>query len=165
MQARRFFSTRLRGLRLDATMNGVRMGQVVGHRSGEVHLQLDLDRGTGWAGRPLVAQLLQTGRPLPTIVAEHAFTVARRVPPVVSFRAPIDVEDGRWVVLRIVDPAQELDRRAPAGYASSGGAIAYAAPFFLDPDRAPAALPARRPDQRPAQAGGRPARPDRPGKS
>ena len=45
MEARRFFSTRLRGLRLDAAVNGVRMGGTVGHRSG-----------------PLVVQLLQTGR-------------------------------------------------------------------------------------------------------
>ena len=32
MEARRFFSTRLRGLRLDASMNGARMGRTVGHR-------------------------------------------------------------------------------------------------------------------------------------
>ncbi|MFP5218475.1 MAG: hypothetical protein ACLGIG_01880, partial [Actinomycetes bacterium] len=139
MEARRFFSTRLRGLRLDAAMNGVRMGQVVGHRNGDVRVELDLNRGTGWAGRPLVAQLLQTGRPLPTIVHEHAFVVPRDDQPVVSFSAPIDVENGRWVVLRIVDAEQEVDDRGPAEYNASGGAIAYAAPFFLDPDLAPAA--------------------------
>lgn len=140
MEARRFFSTRLRGLRLDAAMNGVRMGQVVGHRSGDVRVELDLNRGTGWAGRPLGAQLLQTGRPLPTIVHEHAFVVPQDDQPVVSFTAPVDVEDGRWVVLRIVDAEQEVDERGPAEFNASGGAIAYAAPFFLDPDR-PAAAP------------------------
>ena len=142
MEARRFFSTRLRGLRLDAAMNGVRMGQTVGHRSGDVKVELDLNRGTGWAGRPLVAQLLQTGRPLPTIVHEQAFVVPRDDQPVVSFTAPIDVEDGRWVVLRIVDAEQEVDDRGPAAFNASGGAIAYAAPFFLDPDQAPAPVPA-----------------------
>jgi hypothetical protein len=153
MEARRFYSTRLRGLRLDAAMNGVRMGQVVGHRSGEVTVELDLNRGTGWAGRPLVAQLLQTGRPLPTIVHEQAFVVPRDDQPVVSFSAPIDVENGRWVVLRIVDAEQKVDDRAPAAFTANGGAIAYAAPFFLDPDRAPAPVAAA-PGAAPASPGG-----------
>jgi hypothetical protein len=146
MTARRFFSTRLRGLRLDAAMNGVRMGQVVGHRAGTVTVDLDLDRGTGWTGRPLVAQLLQTGRPLPTVVHEQAFSVPGDDQPVVRFEAPVDVEDGRWVVLRIVDPEQRRDKRAPAELDGAGGAIAYAAPFFLDPTarRQRSAAPSRR---------------------
>lgn len=31
------------------------------------------------------------------------------------------------------DPAGTADGRAPSSYASSGAAIAYAAPFFLQP--------------------------------
>jgi hypothetical protein len=140
MEARRFFSTRLRGLRLDATANGVRMGQTLGHRDGLVRVQLDLDRGEGWWGRPLRAQLLQTGRPVPRIVHEHDFLVPRDDEPVVHFDAPVDVEDGSWLVLRITDAEQGVDPRAPQDYAAAGGAIAYAAPFFLDPNGAPAPL-------------------------
>jgi hypothetical protein len=138
MEARRFYSTRLRGLRLDAAANGVRMGQTVGHRSGTVRFTLDVDRGETWWGRPLVAQVLQTDRPTPRIVHEQAFTVPGDGEPVVAFEAPVDVEDGRWVVLRLTDPSEPPDKRAPAEYAAAGGAIAYAAPFFLDPDTAPA---------------------------
>ena len=138
MEARRFFSTRLRGLRLDAAINGVRMGGTVGHRTGPVRIQVDLDRGRDWWGRPLVVQILQTGRPLPTIVHEQPFTVRGDKQPVLSFLAPIDVEDGGWLILRITDPTAEPDERAPEGYRSAGGAIAYAAPFFLDPDQTPA---------------------------
>jgi hypothetical protein len=144
MLARRFFSTRLRGLRLDAAVNGVRMGQVVGHRAGAVRVELDLDRGEAWWGRPLRAQLLQTGRPLPRVVAEHDFLVPRDDQPVVRFTAPVDVEDGRWLVLRITDREQAVDGRAPAAFTGAGGAIAYAAPFFLDPDAVPAPLPGSR---------------------
>jgi hypothetical protein len=36
-------------------------------------------------------------------------------------------------VLRLTDPAQKADGRAPSAYTGSGGAIAYAAPFFLEP--------------------------------
>jgi hypothetical protein len=138
MEARRFFSTRLRGLRLDATANGVRMGQVVGHRTGDVRFALDVDRGADWWGRPLTVQVLQTGRPLPVVVHEHAFAVPRDDEPVVTFTAPVDVANGRWLVLRITDADQALDRRAPEAYRRTGGAIAYTSPFFLDPDAAPA---------------------------
>jgi len=141
MEARRFFSTRLRGLRVDAAANGVRMGQTLGHRSGDVQFQLDVDRGAVWWGRRLQVQVLQTGRPLPTVVHTEEVVVPRDDQPVIAFRAPVDVENGRWMVLRILDAEQERDGRAPEGVDVFGGAVAYAAPFFLDPDAAPAALP------------------------
>lgn len=147
MEARRFFSTRLRGLRLDAAINGVRMGGTVGHRNGTLDVQLDLDRGQAWFGRPLVVQVLQTGRPLPTVIAEQAVVVPRPDQPVIRFSVPVDVENGRWVILRVTDPTAEVDGRASEQFQSAGGAIAYAAPFFLDPDLAPA------PAAPPAQAG------------
>ena len=152
MEARRTFSTRLRGLRLDAAVNGVRMGGTVGHRSGPLTVQLDLDRGRAWWGRPLTVQLLQTGRPLPRIVHTEQVVLPRSDQPVIRFRAPVDVEDGRWLVLRVVDPTTEPDPRAPKEF---GGAIAYAAPFFLDPDRTPAPVrPARPAPAAPAGDGG-----------
>lgn len=73
-----------------------------------------------------------TGSPLPTVV--HSERV--RVPAggrLISFTAPVDVADGRWVVLRVTDPHEKADGRAPSAYSGSGSAIAYAAPFFLEP--------------------------------
>jgi hypothetical protein len=120
MMARRFFSTRLRGLRLDAAMNGVRMGQVVGHRSGLVKVDLDLNRGTGWAGRPLVAQLLQTGRPLPTIVHEQGLhepaTTSRSC---ASSRSTSRTAAGSCC--GIVDPEQRRDKLQPAELDGAAG--------------------------------------------
>jgi hypothetical protein len=132
MLARRFFSTRLRGLRFGAAANGRQMGSVVPHRDGLMRFTVDIDRGRGFAGKALDVQVLMTGSPLPTVV--HTERV--RVPAaekLLSFQAPVDVEDGRWVVLRLTDPEQRADGRATSAYASSGNAIAYAAPFFLDP--------------------------------
>ena len=100
----------------------------------------------GW---PLTVQLLQTGRPLPRIVHTEQVVLPRSDQPVIRFRAPVHVEDGRWLVLRVVDPTTEPDPRAPKEF---GGAIAYAAPFFLDPDRTPAPVRPARPA--PAAAAG-----------
>jgi hypothetical protein len=108
------------------------MGSVVPHRDGLMRFTVDIDRGRGFAGKALDVQVLMTGSPLPTVV--HTERV--RVPAaekLLSFQAPVDVEDGRWVVLRLTDPEQRADGRATSAYASSGNAIAYAAPFFLDP--------------------------------
>jgi hypothetical protein len=45
-----------------------------------------------------------------------------------------DIADGRWLVVRVTDPARPADPRATGAYSSAGEAIAYASPFFLDPD-------------------------------
>jgi hypothetical protein len=138
MEARRFFSTRLPGLRLDASANGARMGSVLGHRKGQVVFELDIDKGEEWWGKQVVVQVLQTGRPLPRVVHAETVTVPRTDQAVVRFPAPVDVEDGRWVLLRVVDPKQPKDKRDTGGLDAAGGAVAYTSPFFLDPDGAPA---------------------------
>jgi hypothetical protein len=132
MSSRRFFSTRLRGLRFGAAANGRQMGSVVRHRKGLMRFTVDVDRGRPFVGKRLDVQVLMTGSPLPTVVHTQRITV----PPsggLVSFTAPVDAADGRWVVLRLTDPKEKADGRASAAYAPSGGAIAYAAPFFLVP--------------------------------
>jgi hypothetical protein len=134
--ARRFFSTRLRGLRLDASARGQRMGSVVPHRSGPLRFQLDIDKGPAWYGKRLVVQVLQTGRPLPRVVAQRTVRVPRPNQPVISLDVPVSASDGEWVVLRVCDPAAKADGRAPSSYAGAGNAIAYAAPFFLAPQLA-----------------------------
>ncbi len=134
MLARRFFSTRLRGLRFDAAANGVRMGGYLPHTSGNVRFTLDLDRGPSWYGRSLVAQVLMSGHPLPTVLANVPFHVPSPDEAPFSFTAPIDAVNGRWVLLRITDPAAPPDGRATGTYAHVGNAIAYAAPFYLAPE-------------------------------
>ena len=132
MLSRRFFCTRLRGLRFGAAANGRQMGSAVPHRSGLMRFTVDIDRGRAFAGTPLDVQVLMTGSPLPKVV--HTERV--RVPEgenLLSFEAPVDAADGSWVVLRLTDPAAKPDGRASSAYSASGSAIAYAAPFFLAP--------------------------------
>ena len=132
MLSRRFFSTRLRGLRFGAAANGRQMGSVVQHRKGTMRFTVDVDRGDAMVGRTLDVQVLMTGAPLPTVI----HTERIRVPEsgrLVSFDAPVDIDAGRWVVLRLTDPGQKADARASSAYTASGSAIAYAAPFFLAP--------------------------------
>jgi len=128
---RRFFATRLRGLRLDAAANGVRMGKTLAHTSGPVTFQIDIDRGPEWVGRPLLVQVLRSGTVMPSVQEVHAFTVPAPADPVYSFTTNIDIADGSWVVLRITDPSEAADDRADATFAPFGNGIAYASPFFL----------------------------------
>lgn len=139
MEARRFYATNLKGLRLDATANGARMGATLGHTAGPVTFLLDIDRGPAWYGRTLVVQVLQTGSPLPTVVHQAEVRVPAPDEPVLVIDAPIDVVDGDWVVLRVTDPEVAPDGRATGEYAAVGAAVAYASPWYLDPDAAPPA--------------------------
>lgn len=132
MTARRFFSTRLRGLRFGAAANGIQMGSVVRHRKGPMRFLVDVDRGPAMVGRALDVQVLMTSSPLPRVVHTERIRVPRSGQ-LVRFFAPVDIADGRWVVLRLTDPAQQADARATARFRPSGSAIAYAAPFFLTP--------------------------------
>jgi hypothetical protein len=132
MQSRRFFSTRLRGLRFGAAANGRQMGSVVRHRKGPMRFTVDVDRGRPMVGKTLDVQVLMTGAPLPTVVHTQRIKVPASGQ-LVSFDAPVDIADGTWVVLRLTDPAAKPDGRASSAYTASGSAIAYAAPFFLQP--------------------------------
>ena len=142
--SRRFFSTRLAGLRVDAAIDGVQMGGTVPHRTGTVEVALDIDGGASWIGKNLTVQLLQTGRPLPRVVWQQHVRVPAETEPVITFDAPLDVADGEWVVLRITDPAvAENDSRATGPYAGAGKAVAYCAPFWLDPKKPKKVKPTR----------------------
>jgi hypothetical protein len=132
MEARRFFSTRLRGLRFGGSANGTQMGSALRLRKGPVRFLVDVDRGPAWYGKALQVQVLTTGTPLPTVLHSEAFTVPTDGS-LISFTAPVDAEAGRWLVLRLSDPAEPADRRAPASYRPFGNAVAYTAPFFLEP--------------------------------
>ncbi|WP_432834939.1 CehA/McbA family metallohydrolase [Dactylosporangium sp. CA-092794] len=125
---RRAFATRERGLRVDATLGGVPMGGRAA--AGEVaEFVLDFGAPPDWTGHTLRLQVLQSGSPLPAVVAECDFAVGRPV----TLRARLDAGD--WAVLRITDPGRPADPRAAdfPGYRSAGRSVAYLSPFFISP--------------------------------
>jgi hypothetical protein len=126
LRARRFYATRVSGLRLDATADGVRMGGFVGRREGRTRVRLELDRGPAWIGKPLSVQALGPGTPLPTVVDVVEICVPGGGRDVTFDLPPIEA----WLVLRVSDPELPADTRAPVSWGSFGGAIAYASPFF-----------------------------------
>ncbi|MDX1620476.1 MAG: hypothetical protein R3320_05770 [Nitriliruptorales bacterium] len=141
MQARRFFATNTIGLRLDAAATGsarqrARMGQTFPHRGGDVTFELDIDRGDAWIGKELHVQVLVSGPHLPDIAAAVDVRVPAPQADALRIRASIDPADTSWAVLRVTDPQRPADDRAQGDYASAGGAIAYASPFYLDPEHA-----------------------------
>ena len=139
MLARRFFSTRLRGLRIDATAHSgqtgalVQMGSKLDHQQGPVTFRLDVDRGPEWYGKALQVQVLAPGSSMPRVLSVHDVVVPTDAEPVITFTAEVDVADAGWLFLRISDPSQPADGRATGDWAGYGNAIAYASPFFLDP--------------------------------
>lgn len=137
MEARRFFATRERGLRVDATLAGVRMGGTVPHRSGPVEVQLDVEGASLPAGTPLVVQVLRSGSPLPVVTDQVDVVVPAADAPPIVFTTPVDEADGGWVVLRVVDPAGAPDARATADL--GGRTVAYPSPWYMEPGAAAAA--------------------------
>jgi hypothetical protein len=144
LAARRFFASRIKGLRVDAAvtslaagsspasdMPGARMGAAVAHRRGPVRIQVDLDRGRQWWGRRLNVQVLRPGQRIPTLAAALDFLVPSPEDPVIAFEVDLDPAEGDWLVLRVSDPSQPADPPAPAHYAPLGRGIAYTSPFWL----------------------------------
>ncbi|MGH3913877.1 MAG: CehA/McbA family metallohydrolase [Pseudonocardiaceae bacterium] len=129
MRARRFFATRVAGLRLDATAGGVRMGSVLRHRRGPVYFVLDLDRGHSWIDRVLQVQVLRPATPAPAV----ADVIEVRCGDVARFTVPLDIDDGTWTVLRIADPAAPNGNPGPPGHPANNHALAYTSPWFLEP--------------------------------
>ena len=145
MVGRRFYATRIKGMRFDATANGARMGTTLGHTRGPVRFAVDIDRGPAWYGKRLRIQVLGTGSLVPTVLHDVEVVVPTPAEPVIEFDVPVDVEDTRWLVLRVTDPEEAADGSPPdATWAGFGRSIVYASPVYLDPDRtapAPAAPP------------------------
>ncbi|MFC0505162.1 CehA/McbA family metallohydrolase [Micromonospora costi] len=129
MAARRSFATRVSGLRVDATANGVRMGGVLNVTSADVRFLLDLDRSPAWDGKPLRIQVLRPGTSAPTVV-DVIDTVNGRV---TDFTVPLNAADGTWVVLRVSDPSQPNGSPGPAGHPCNDFGVAYTSPWWLQP--------------------------------
>jgi Protein of unknown function (DUF3604) len=127
MRARRFFATRVSGLRLDATADDVRMGGTLPTTKGDVRFSVDLDRGPDWVGKPLHLQVLRPGTRAPQVV-DVIETVAGNV---TEFTVPLDLADGAWVVIRVSDPAQANASPGPDGHPCNDWGVAYTSPWWL----------------------------------
>ncbi|MFC4495466.1 CehA/McbA family metallohydrolase [Streptomyces ovatisporus] len=127
MRARRFFATRVSGLRLDAVANGVQMGGTLGLASGDVQFTVDLDRGPEWEGKPLNVQVLRPGSDAPTVVD----VIETQSNKLTTFTVPLNAADGNWIVLRISDPAQANPSPGPSGHACNDWGVAYSSPWWL----------------------------------
>jgi hypothetical protein len=127
MRERRFFATRVSGLRLDATASGVRMGSSLPFARGDVAFRVDLDRGPDWVGKPLNIQVLRPGTAAPTV----ADVVPATAGSVTEFTVPMDAADGAWVVLRISDPTQANASPGPSGHPCNDWGVAYSSPWWL----------------------------------
>ncbi len=156
LSARRFFASRVKGLRVDAALTSLtagprlpggapprragRMGTAVTHAPGPALVQVDLDRGQAWWGRRLNVQVLRPGRRLPAVAAALDVCVPSPDEPVTAFEVDLDPADGAWVVLRVSDPGGPPDPRATGEYARLGRSIAYTSPFWLTPALPPEVL-------------------------
>jgi hypothetical protein len=129
LRARRFFATRVAGLRVDATAGGIRMGSVLRHQQGPVEFILDVDSGPSWSGRTLQVQVLRPGTPAPAV----ADVVEMRCGEIARFTVPMSVEDGHWAVLRLADPDTTNNTQGPPDHPANNHAIAYTSPWFLEP--------------------------------
>jgi Protein of unknown function (DUF3604) len=139
--SRRFFASRVKGLRLDAAITSLagggsgeraRMGTAVGHPGGPVRIEVDLDRGQASWGRRHILQVLRPGERLPALAATLEVDLSGPDEPVAALELDLDPADGAWVVVRVTDPAEPPDARATGDWARQGRAIAYASPFWLE---------------------------------
>lgn len=132
--ARRSFATRERGMRLDARLEGARMGSPVRVTPGRAPLvlEVDVDRGESWWGRDLSLQVLVTGDRMPGLAVVQSVRVPRPDEPVIRIELPREVVRGRWAVLRLSDPAVPADARARGVWRDLGSAVAYASPWWVE---------------------------------
>lgn len=139
MQARRFFATNVRGLRLDAVADGVQMGGRLERtrRGAPVRFVVDLDRGREHTGTPVEIQVLRPGTDVPQVVHVEQ---ARLGDGLVRFAVRLDAADGDWVVLRVADPSRPNEQPGPVGHPCNTLALAYTSPwrFGTGPDVRPA---------------------------
>ncbi|MDY7087984.1 MAG: CehA/McbA family metallohydrolase [Actinomycetota bacterium] len=144
LKARRFFASRVSGLRLDATADGVRMGRRLPIAKRDVTFRVDLDRGPEYAGQPLHLQVLRPGPAAPEVVELRHLEAGD----VDTFTVPLDVDDGDWVVLRVSDPTLDNPAPGPYGHPCNDFGLAYSSPWWLTGGSVPAKASARHPSGR-----------------
>ncbi len=135
LQARRCFASRVKGMRLAATLGGVPMGGELGrrrpdeaHQRRSLSLAVDLDLGPLARGMELSVQLLRPSSTVPS-VEEVARVRSGAAPSTVE----VPVHDEPWLVLRICDPVASPEPGSTGAYAHLGRSIAYASPWYLEP--------------------------------
>lgn len=140
LAARRFYATRLAGLRLDAAAGGARMGSDLVHRRGPVTVVVDVGKGPEWYGKRLLAQVLVAGPAggMPVIARTAELVVPGPDAGLPSFDVDLDVETSPWAVLRLTDPEAPAHAAATGDFAAAGDVVAYASPWFLKAEGAAA---------------------------
>ncbi len=132
LAGRRTFATREVGLRLDATLDGRRMGSQL-PASGDARtaeLAVDL-AGSAYQGRTVELQLLTSAGAIGGRSPEVAVLV--RTPAVVGevSRLQVQLPDGAgWVLVRVADPSRGYGGAAPA-HPAAAWALAYTSPWYL----------------------------------
>jgi Protein of unknown function (DUF3604) len=130
LAARGTFATREAGLRLDATLDGQRMGAAVtARRTGELAVDL---AGSAYEGREVELQMLTSagavGGPSPEVA------LVETVPAVVGtvVRRQVRIPEGAgWLLLRVADARRGYGASAPPGHQAASWAVAYASPWYL----------------------------------
>jgi hypothetical protein len=126
--ARRTFATREVGLRLDATLDGVRMGGSLARSRPELAVDL---AGSGYEERSVELQVLVSAAAVGGASPDVA--VIDRLPAVVGevTRGRIEVpSDAGWVLVRAADRTRGYGGSAAAGHPASSWAVAYTSPWF-----------------------------------
>lgn len=127
--ARRTFATRERGLRLEATLDGVPMGGQLplGTESAELAVEL---AEPGRDGQPVSLQMLGSdGTGTPVVLAEQDAAIGA----VTRVQVHLGEATG-WALLRVADPSRPNDLPGPAGHPANIRALAYGSPWWTRPD-------------------------------
>ncbi len=125
---RRSFASRIKGMRLVATLDGVLMGQRVRPPATEpVELAVDLDLGPMSVGLELSVQLLRWAPDVPVVEEVGRVQSGAGV-----LRAGVRVDpDEPWIVLRVTDPAGRADFGTPRANLGWGRSVGYASPWWV----------------------------------
>jgi hypothetical protein len=130
LAARRTFATREAGLRLDATLDGRRMGSAV-QRRGIAELAVDL-AGSAYAGHEVQLQLLTSAGCVGGRSPEVA--LLETVPAVLGdvTHVRVRIPDGAgWLLLRVADVGRGYGGSAPPDHPAASWGVAYASPWWL----------------------------------
>lgn len=123
--ARRTFATRQAGLRLDATLDGVRMGAELPALRGPRHLRVDL--GGALDGRSVELQLLGPAADgIPAVLQR----LDARIGELVEVDVTLPADAPSWVLLRVADPARRNATPGPARHPANAYGLAYASPWY-----------------------------------
>lgn len=131
--ARRTFASRVKGLRLAATLDGVPMGGTVRRRRAPSTVEVDLDLGPKSWGSVLSVQVLVAGSGPPGIAAAVDVRVPGPDDPPLRIPVELDADANRWAVVRVSDPSEPADRKATGPYVALGRSLAFASPFWFQP--------------------------------